>query len=75
MLLSFERPPPAACGLLAQQREDGAVRGRRVSLSTVLENCTEATSAAGDKRRLNNGYHRARQRRQPYMAGGVLRWA
>ena len=27
-------------------------------LSTVLENYTEATSAAIDKRRLNNGYHR-----------------
>jgi hypothetical protein len=29
-----------------------------IRLSTVLENCTEATSAAIDKRRLNNGYHR-----------------
>ena len=33
--------------------------GRRTRLSTVLENCTEATSAAIDKRRLKNGYHRA----------------
>jgi hypothetical protein len=30
------------------------------SLFTVLENCTEATSAAIDKRRLKNGYHRVR---------------
>ena len=29
--------------------------GRRYSLSTVLENCTEATSAAIDKRRLKTG--------------------
>ena len=28
---------------------------RRYSLSTVLENCTEATSAAIDKRRLKTG--------------------
>jgi hypothetical protein len=32
-----------------------------ICLSTVLENCTEATSAAIDKRRLKNGYHRALQ--------------
>ncbi len=29
--------------------------GQRSSLSTVLENCTEATSAAIDKRRLKTG--------------------
>jgi hypothetical protein len=29
--------------------------GRRIRLSTVLENCTEATSAAIDKRRLKTG--------------------
>ena len=32
-----------------------AKTSRRIRLSTVLENCTEATSAAIDKRRLKTG--------------------
>jgi hypothetical protein len=61
MLLSFERPAPAGTREDMPSRRDhqGAETGRRSCLSTVLENCTEATSAAIDKRRLNNGYHRA----------------
>ena len=61
MLLSFERPAPAGPREDMPHRRDhqGAETGRRSCLSTVLENCTEATSAAIDKRRLNNGYHRA----------------
>jgi hypothetical protein len=61
MLLSFERPAPAGSREEASRRRDrqcaeptGVIR-----LSTVLENCTDATSAAIDKRRLKNGYHRA----------------
>jgi hypothetical protein len=53
MLLSFERPASAGSRSHASKdagRDGGA--GRRSSLSTVLENCTEATSAAIDKRRL-----------------------
>jgi hypothetical protein len=63
MLLSFERPAPA--GARGPRRTTTwpvqAGIGRRSRLSTVLENCTEATSAAIDKRRLKNGYHRALQ--------------
>jgi hypothetical protein len=61
MLLSFERPAPAGHRGAAQRlaRPADAEAGRRSSLLAVLENCTEATSAA-TKRRLKNGYHRAR---------------
>jgi hypothetical protein len=61
MLLSFERPASAGHREDMPTRRDHQYTGadRRSCLSTVLENCTEATSAAIDKRRLNNGYHRA----------------
>ena len=61
MLLSFERPAPAGAreGRRLKAFPTHARIGRRTRLSTVLENCTEATSAAIDKRRLKNGYHRA----------------
>ena len=55
MLLSFERPAPAGTREDASLDDATAKRaetGRRSRLSTVLENCTEATSAAIDKRRL-----------------------
>jgi hypothetical protein len=55
MLLSFERPAPVGRRADAsfQGRDDlYAEAGRRSCLSTVLEHCTEATSAAIDKRRL-----------------------
>jgi hypothetical protein len=65
MLLSFERP--ASAGRRGTRREGRDLHTRRpagvIRLSTVLENCTEATSAAIDKRRLKNGYHRALQDR------------
>ena len=64
MLLSFERPAPAGSREDAPpERRDRSARSPDgvIRLSTVLENCTEATSAAIDKRRLNNGYHRALQ--------------
>src|SRR5947209_5852974 len=56
MLLSFERP--ASAGPRAERNKrafarSGAPAGDR--LSAVLENCTEATSAAIDKRRLKTG--------------------
>jgi hypothetical protein len=65
MLLSFERPASAgAHGDTSIDDVPQCVRtGRRSRLSAVLENCTEATSAAIDKRRLKNGYHRALQDR------------
>jgi hypothetical protein len=63
MLLSFERP--ASAGARGTRETitwpKYAGTGWRSRLSTVLENCTEATSAAIDKRRLKNGYHRALQ--------------
>jgi hypothetical protein len=66
MLLSFERPASAGGGAVAQRaRPHEPSAGRRIRLSTVLENCTEATSAAIDKRRLNNGYHRTDGARIP----------
>jgi hypothetical protein len=67
MLLSFERPAPAGPrGTRLQTRPTYAQASRRIRLFTVLENCTEATSAAIDKRRLKNGYHRAlHDRRAP----------
>ena len=56
MLLSFERPAPAG---RRAATEGGGLQTRRpagvIRLSTVLENCTEATSAATDKRRLKTG--------------------
>ena len=62
MLLSFERP--ASVGVCEDMSLKGVTKmrktDRRYRLSTVLENCTEATSAAIDKRRLKNGYHRVR---------------
>jgi hypothetical protein len=63
MLLSFERPAPAGSRVEAPHsaRPTGAGAAGVIRLSTVLENCTEATSAAIDKRRLKNGYHRALQ--------------
>ena len=63
MLLSFERPASAGARRtrLTMTWPKYARPGRRSRLSTVLENCTEATSAAIDKRRLKNGYHRALQ--------------
>src|ERR1019366_9039144 len=60
MLLSFERPASAGGHVdTSNDVTDIRVPGRRTRLSTVLENCTDATSAAIDKRRLKNGYHRA----------------
>jgi sRNA-binding carbon storage regulator CsrA len=57
MLLSFERPAPVgARGDTSKRRDRNARRPAGViRLSTVLENCTEATSAAIDKRRLKTG--------------------
>jgi hypothetical protein len=43
-----------------------------IRLSTVLENCTEATSAAIDKRRLKNGYHRALHDREHRVELGQI---
>jgi hypothetical protein len=54
MLLSFERPASAGIREGAQALAARGA-GRRSRLSTVLENCTEATSAAIDKRRLKTG--------------------
>ena len=56
-LLSFERPASAGHreGRVEQTRPSVRATGRRSCLSTVLENCTEATSAAIDKRRLKTG--------------------
>ncbi len=59
MLLSFERPafagagsrPPTTCSDVAEAGSAASVK----RLFTVLENCTEATSAAIDKRRLKTG--------------------
>src|SRR6266568_6219337 len=60
MLLSFERPASAGPrGITFEGDPQARGPGRRSRLSTVLENCTDATSAAIDKRRLKNGYHRA----------------
>ena len=61
MLLSFERPASAGPREEApfQAHPINAEAADVIRLSTVLENCTEATSAAIDKRRLKNGYHRA----------------
>ena len=63
MLLSFERPASAGSRGMRSKRAQpiDTTTDQRSRLSTVLENCTEATSAAIDKRRLNNGYHRALQ--------------
>ena len=60
MLLSFERPASAGHRGTRVKRRDRYTRRPAdvIRLSTVLENCTEATSAAIDKRRLKNGYHR-----------------
>ncbi len=56
MLLSFERPASAGGGAAAQRaRPHLPASGWRIRLSTVLENYTEATSAAIDKRRLKTG--------------------
>jgi hypothetical protein len=76
MLLSFERPAPAGSREDAPtERRDRSARSPDgvIRLSTVLENCTEATSAAIDKRRLKNGYHRAPQdlRAQQWVSGRV----
>ena len=72
MLLSFERPAPAGLrgpqgspmAASAMARARNAEPAGVIRLSTVLENCTEATSAAIDKRRLKNGYHRVRTDRE-----------
>ena len=76
MLLSFERPASAG---LAWTRRYGVRQTRWpagvIRLSTVLENCTEATSAAIDKRRLKNGYHRALRDRTLLARGAGSRWA
>jgi sRNA-binding carbon storage regulator CsrA len=57
MLLSFERPAPAGSRGDTSSRRDRVARRPAgvIRLSTVLENCTEATSAAIDKRRLKTG--------------------
>jgi hypothetical protein len=57
MLLSFERPAPARRQARSRYRDRVRTSPTQagVSLSTVLENCTEATSAAIDKRRLKTG--------------------
>ena len=54
MLLSFERPALAGSRGDTSSRRDRVARRPAgvIRLSTVLENCTEATSAAIDKRRL-----------------------
>jgi hypothetical protein len=56
MLLSFERPAPAGArsGVVSDAAKN-ARASRRYRLFAVLENCTEATSAAIDKRRLKTG--------------------
>ena len=61
MLLSFERPAPAGAAIRPPFNGGCEARsvGRRCLPRAVLENCTEATSAAIDKRRLKNGYHLA----------------
>ena len=57
MLLSFERPASArsSCEAIEDRLHQSEYRAWRYRLSTVLENCTEATSAAIDKRRLITG--------------------
>ncbi len=76
MLLSFERPASAGPreARPTMVRTTDASHGRRIRLSTVLENCTEATSAAIDKRRLKNGYHRAPNDRIRSARGGRPGW-
>ena len=77
MLLSFERPAPAGSREVTPARRDHqrTETSRRSCLSTVLENCTEATSAAIDKRRLNNGYHRALCDRNASQKASRTLWA
>src|SRR5271168_4054654 len=57
MLLSFERPASTGSREDAPARRDRSTRRSAgvTRFSTVLENCTEATSAAIDKRRLKTG--------------------
>ncbi len=57
MLLSFERPASSGrrVDVPSSARPKYAGPDGVTSLSTVLENCTEATSAAIDKRRLKTG--------------------